>query len=198
MLALAGVAAVLAGCGTVATTTGTCTLFQRSSRMYFVRQYDGSATQIQQNCAAFATRLSAGAQGTRSWVVSTQDPSTAGDVLACQAGGMVSLYARPGDGYARALCTDLLSPNARNVTEVLRFAPAPSTLVYVVLKGPPAETLYLGRLFLKAWPGQRQIVGKPGGTTDCRSQARVVNVIVDSARKSAAAPFCALMASIGN
>jgi hypothetical protein len=165
-------ASVFAGCGgTVATTSGTCTLYQRSSQMYFVRLEDGTAAQVKQDCIGVARRLSAGAQGQHQWVMATPDASYGGDVLVCQAGGAVSLYAKPKDGFARALCDDLALPDPpRTVTRVVRFMPSPGVPVDVVFSGWPAETKFVARRFRANAPEvmTAQIVRRPRGRRDCR------------------------------
>ncbi len=195
LVALVGVAAALAGCGGSgeSITLGKCTLFQRSSQRYFVKLYSGTVPQVRQDCVHAASRLSYGERGPKRWVEAASDSGYPGDVRLCTDGSgyrsatpIVSLYARPSDASARALCPDLTMLDAPGMTVVLRSTIDPSQPFYVAIHGPKPLVEDSARHF----PPPKQLVQSPRGTEECQNHEYGLTITAYSPSKNAAAIFC--------
>jgi hypothetical protein len=72
---------------------------------------------------------------------------------------------------------------------VLRATPLPGPPVYVVLRGPRAETT----LFARQFPPPKQVVRRPRGTKACQANGKSVTTAVYSTSKSVGASFCHML-----
>jgi len=178
--ALAGVAAILAGCVASAYSVArqTCAVREQGTQTYLVTHFVGTATQVKEDCLSIS-----GATGRQLIVVART--AYAGLPRVCEGDGY-AIYAKRRDVATLATCDAFASPN-RRVTIVLRARPSPGQTVYVVLRGPPRLT----RLSAQQFPPPKQVVRKARGTRGCLLRHSAGGTLaVYSPSKKTAASFC--------
>jgi hypothetical protein len=180
IVALAGVAAVVAGCGGSVAIGGTCAAYQRGTHVYLVRRFVHlPPAAVQKDCARIAAQIGGLTVVTRS--------AYRGDIRICRDSDGFAIYAKPRNTFARDYCQDSVNPRTRGrkAEVVLRLEPPSGPPVYLVLRGPRAETERAAR----QWPGPKQVVRRPRGTKACQSRGESVY----STSKSLGARFCRIV-----